>query len=347
MYVLKEHLMIRDKKHIDELISACLAGQLDRASQQELDAWADAAPENGRYFEHRQQEWFAAISEQQKAVFDKDRAFTRFLEKTEESCERIHPATNPPRQFRLSRIWKYAAAVAIAVIIAVFSYRKGEQKVVSHYTDMVIDVPLGSRTELQLPDGSTVCLNGRSHISYSQGFGIHDRSLTMTGEGYFEVQHNEELPFLVNTPNLSLQVIGTKFNFRDYTDDKEAIVSLLEGKVNLCNLLRKEEITLSPNERAVLDKKSGKMTHERTVATNAIQWTNGYLFFDEELLPDIVKELERSYNVRIQIANEELNHIKFYGNFIRREQTIQEVLDILSATGKINYRQKDSVIILY
>ena len=60
-----------------------------------------------------------------------------------------------------------------------------------------------------------------------------------------------------------------------------------------------------------------------------------------------MKELERSYNVRIQIANEELNHIKFYGNFIRREQTIQEVLDILSATGKINYRQKDSVIILY
>ena len=141
MYVLKEHLMIRDKKHIDELISACLAGQLDRASQQELDAWADAAPENGRYFEHRQQEWFAAISEQQKAVFDKDRAFTRFLEKTEDSCERIHPATNPPRQFRLSRIWKYAAAVAIAVIIAVFSYRRGEQKVVSHYTDIVIDVP--------------------------------------------------------------------------------------------------------------------------------------------------------------------------------------------------------------
>lgn len=339
--------MIRDKRHIDELISACLAGQLDRVRQQELDAWADAAPENGRYFEHRQQEWFAAISEQQKAVFDKDRAFTRFLEKTEENCVRTQTATKPPRLFRLSRVWEYAAAVAIAVVIAVFSYRRGEQKVVSHYTDIVIDVPLGSRTELQLPDGSTVCLNGGSHISYSQGFGIHDRSLKMTGEGYFEVQHDEELPFLVNTPSLSLRVIGTKFNFRDYTDDKEAIVSLLEGKVNLYNLLRQEEITLSPNERAVLDKKSGKMIHERTAATNAMQWTNGYLFFDEELLPDIVKELERSYNVRIQIANEELKHFKFYGNFIRREQTILEVLDVLSATGKINYRQQDSVIVLY
>ena len=126
------------------------------------------------------------------------------------------------------------------------------------------------------------------------------------------------------------------------------IVSLLEGKVALDNLVKKgEEICLFPNDRAVLDKKSGKIQLERAVATNAVQWTNGYLFFDEELLPDIVDELERSYGVRIEIKNEELNTFRFYGNFVRREQSINEVLEALAATGKVRYEIRETCIVLY
>lgn len=78
----------------------------------------------------------------------------------------------------------------------------------------------------------------------------------MIGEGYFEVKRNEEVPFLVKTNSLLVKVLGTKFNFRDYPDDAEAIVSLSEGKVALNNLLKKEkEAFLLPNERVVLNKR--------------------------------------------------------------------------------------------
>ena len=114
------------------------------------------------------------------------------------------------------------------------------------------------------------------------------------------------------------------------------------------NLLKKEkEAFLLPNERVVLNKKNGRMHVEYSTVSNALQWTNGYLFFDEELLPDVVKELERSYNVKIQIASDTLNTFRFYGNFVHREQNIQEVLEALSATRKIHYIIEGHNITLY
>lgn len=145
---------------------------------------------------------------------------------------------------------------------------------------------------------------------------------------------------------MQLQVLGTKFNFRDYPEDHEVIVSLLEGKVELNNLLRKEkEAVLAPDERAVLNKANGLLKVESVTASNASQWTDGYLFFDEELLPDIAKKLERSYNVKIHIANDSLKTFRFYGNFVRREQSIQEVLEALQSTKKCNIRLRTHITI--
>ena len=118
----------------------------------------------------------------------------------------------------------------------------------------------------------------RQRITYSQGFGVGNRKIELIGEGYFEVKRNEEVPFLVKTNSLLVKVLGTKFNFRDYPDDAEAIVSLSEGKVALNNLLKKEkEAFLLPNERVVLNKKNGRMHVEYSTVSNALQWTNGYL----------------------------------------------------------------------
>jgi ferric-dicitrate binding protein FerR (iron transport regulator) len=125
-------------------------------------------------------------------------------------------------------------------------------------------------------------------------------------------------------------------------------LSFLCWKVALNNLLKSEKETyLVPNERAVLDKSNGLMKVESVTASNASQWTDGYLFFDEELLPDIVEELERSYNVNIHIANDSLNKFRFYGNFVRREQGIQEVLDALASTEKIQYKIEERNITIY
>lgn len=337
--------MEEEKKYIDELIANYLTGGLDENNLSELKAWIAASAENETYFIQQREVWFSAVSREAASIYNKNKAFDTFR-------ERIHSSKKeqkPFRQgFRLSAMWRYAAVVAVIIAVGYLSYWRGEVNVKDTFADISVEAPLGSKTKLYLPDGTLVWLNAGSRMTYSQGFGVDNRKVELEGEGYFEVTRNEKIPFYVKTKDLQLRVLGTKFNFRDYPEDHEVVVSLLEGKVELNNMLKSEkEAFLAPDERAILNKSNGLMTVESVAASNASQWTDGYLFFDEELLPDIAKELERSYNVKIHIANDSLNNFRFYGNFVRREQNIQEVLDALASTEKIQYKIEERNITIY
>ena len=337
--------MEEEKKHIDEFIATYLTEGLDKNALAELKAWIAASPENEDYFIQQREVWFSAVSREAASKYNKDKAFDTFKNRI---GNRKQVEKAPRQEFRLSAVWRYAAIIAVILAVGCFSYWQGGVNVKDTFADISVEAPLGSRTKLYLPDGTLVWLNAGSRMTYSQGFGVDNRKVELEGEGYFEVQRNEKLPFFVKTKDLQLQVLGTKFNFRDYPEDHEVVVSLLEGKVGLSNLLKKEkEAFLAPDERAILNKANGLMTVETVTASNASQWTDGYLFFDEELLPDIVKELERSYNVNIHIANGSLNKFRFYGNFVRREQSIQEVLDALASTEKIQYKIEERNITIY
>ena len=337
--------MEEENKHIDELIANYLTEGLDKNALDVLKTWIAASAENQQYFIRQREIWFSAVSREAASVYDKDKAFENFRNRVESQKE-IQSTSR--RGFSLSALWRYAAVVAIIIAVGCISYWQGEVNVKDTFADISVEAPLGSKTKLYLPDGTLVWLNAGSRMTYSQGFGVDNRKVELEGEGYFEVKRNEKIPFFVKTKDLQLQVLGTKFNFRDYPEDHEVVVSLLEGKVGLNNLLREEkEAVLSPDERAVLNKANGLLTVESVTASNASQWTDGYLFFDEELLPDIAKELERSYNVKIHIANDSLKTFRFYGNFVRREQNIQEVLEALASTEKMQYKIEERNITIY
>lgn len=337
--------MEEENKHIDELIANYLTEGLDKNALDELKTWIAASAENQQYFIRQREIWFSAVSREAASVYDKDKTFENFRNRVESQKE-IQSTSR--RGFSLSALWRYAAVVAIIIAVGCISYWQGEVNVKDTFADISVEAPLGSKTKLYLPDGTLVWLNAGSRMTYSQGFGVDNRKVELEGEGYFEVKRNEKIPFFVKTKDLQLQVLGTKFNFRDYPEDHEVVVSLLEGKVGLNNLLREEkEAVLSPDERAVLNKANGLLTVESVTASNASQWTDGYLFFDEELLPDIAKELERSYNVKIHIANDSLKTFRFYGNFVRREQNIQEVLEALASTEKMQYKIEERNITIY
>ena len=147
-------------------------------------------------------------------------------------------------------------------------------------------------------------LNSDSKITYPLVFSGNSRKVILTGEAYFEVTKNSGQPFIVQTENFNVKVLGTKFNFRNYDEDEEVTVNLLEGEVQLENYVKKMGINyLSPSEKVTLNKLTGEMIISRAEVKNAKEWTNDGLFFDEMPLSDIVKELNRSYNVKINIAD--------------------------------------------
>ena len=285
--------------------------------------------------------WVSSAVADDTQQYDVDQAFERFRKRT--------GLDQSGRQsYKWYRTWSVAAvAIVLLGLITVTAYWQGSRQIQSNFSDIVVEAPLGSKTKLTLPDGSTVWLNAGSKMVYSQGFGVSDRRLAFQGEGYFEVEKNDEMPFLVQTHDVNVTVVGTKFNFRNYPEDEEAVVELLEGKVALEDQLKEEAVRyLSPNEKMVLHKATGEMDITSTKVKEATLWTENILLFDEDLLPDIVRELERSYHVQIEIENEDLKQTRFYGQFNQLEQNIYDVLDMLSETGKLKYHEEGKVIYL-
>ena len=325
---------------VDEQIIAFIKGELDAAGKSELEQWVTASPQNRDYFSKTCQVWLATGLEAYRDSFNADDAFSEF--------KMSHRGVLKRSGARRRVFTTIAAAAAAAVILFIGSYQLGRKSLKDEMTDIVAEAPLGSHLKMTLPDGSRIQLNAGSSVRYSQGFGVVDRKISLSGECYFEVATNEAVPFIVSTRDLDVKVIGTKFNFRNYPNDLEAIVSLLEGKVELGNRLRQEESKrfLNPGQRVILDKHLGEMRIETKNVENAIQWTSGNLFFDEELLPDITKELERYYNVKIDIRGERLRTLRIFGNIIPREMTIGEVLETLSATNRIDYTIADGNVTL-
>ena len=197
---------------------------------------------NRKYVRNKLEVWFSSGVADTAVQFDKDKAFSLFK-------QRIVGAEKKQKQmFRFS--WKTfmrAAAVVLILMIPFAAYWQGKQAVKQSFADMVVEAPMGAHTKLYLPDGTLVWLNAGSKIIYSQGFGVDDRRLRLEGEGYFEVMKNEEVPFEIDTKELDLRVLGTKFNFRNYPDDEEVTVNLMEGKVALRNGIREmPELYLTP-----------------------------------------------------------------------------------------------------
>jgi len=276
-----------------------------------------------------------AINMDDESGFNKDQAFQHFLERTINATEGIQ---KKPR-FKLYFL-RIAASVTLLIATSAIGYWFGTNKI-NNLTENLISVeaPFSSRSKMYLPDGTLVWLNAGSKITYAQNFGVKNRKITLVeGEAYFEVTKNDRIPFDITAQDLSVRVFGTKFNFRNYSDEDEESVTLLEGKVNVKNASdNKSGYLLFPNQKVIYDKAGKRMRLIDVKAKNSSAWTEGIIFFDEERLPDIVRELERLYDVKIELADKELYNYRFYGTFIRTEQTIQEVLNVFASTEKLKY----------
>jgi len=274
---------------------------------------------------------FTSISDSDRKRFDKDKAYQRFLMRTGKANERA----GRKKTWRI--VWQSAAAIAALIIVSYVSFIQGGKKMNIQYADIQIESPWGSQVKTILPDGTLVWLNADSKLTYSQAFGVNERKVYLSGEGYFEVTPDENLPFCVQTDELLVKALGTKFNIHSYSGDREASVCLLEGKVLIGNRIGQgKKIVMASGQKIFVDKKSGDMRLKQVTASHSVEWTAGNLFFDEDLLTDIAKYLERSYDVKITV-HPDLSNVRFYGNFFRKGLSIEKILNMLCSTGKMKY----------
>ena len=334
------------KEEIDNLISMYLTGDIDTQSLKTLVVWSKESLENSLYVRNKIEIWFSSGVVGSMTSFDKEKAFERFKNRIEKATI----AEEQKQRFTKSRSLKIFYRVAAAILIILLplaGYWGGMETVKSGFSDIVVEAPMGARTKLYLPDGTLVWLNAGSKITYSQGFGVNNRNLKLEGEGYFEVKRNEKVPFEINTKELDLTVLGTKFNFRNYEDDEEVVVNLLAGKVKLKNeLVASADVYMSPNEKVILSKETGRMVKTKINTSNSNLWTKDELYFDELLLEDIAKQLSRSFNVKIEVADS-LKNQRFYGSFRIVGNSIEKILETISSTNRMKYKYENNRYVVY
>lgn len=201
----------------------------------------------------------------------------------------------------------------------------------------------GEQFPLVLPDGSRVWLNAASSLTYPVSFtGQKDRTVTLSGEAYFEVAHNKAQPFKVRTDRQEVTVLGTHFDINSYGDGGVTKTTLLEGSVQLKSLAGKDSCRLAPGQQAVFGH------HIKVIpvdADDAVDWKNGYFIFDKETLGEIMLRVSRWYKVDVVYADQAAQDFVM-GGIVQRNNNLSAVLHVLSSTGSVHFKLDGSKVIV-
>ncbi len=225
------------------------------------------------------------------------------------------------------------------------SYQKKEETKGKSQVYNTINVPLGGEYKLTLADGTKVYLNSMTTLKYPVQFGPDNREVELSGEAYFEVVENKAKPFVVNTKEMKVEVLGTSFNVNAFEDSQNTVTTLVEGKVKLTHSLNSEyEQILNPNEQAILDNLTGKIALRTVDVNNFTSWKDGQLVFYDMPLESIMILLTRWYSAKVFYLNPEVKSIRFSGSLDKYDE-IGKFIDIIDATHQVEVKIKDDTIL--
>ncbi|MFC0517057.1 FecR family protein [Mucilaginibacter angelicae] len=192
-----------------------------------------------------------------------------------------------------------------------------------------ISTPRGGQYQLVLPDGSKVCLNSASSLSFPTRFTGKTREVTITGEAYFEVTKNAKMPFRVKSDNTTVEVLGTHFNIMAYSDEAEMKTTLLEGSVKISNGTASG--ILKPGQQALLNKAGRLKVLSDVDVDDEIAWKDGIFQFRDAGIDAIMRQAARWYDVEVAYEGK-IPQREFTGR-ISRNVKASELMNMLGYAG--------------
>ncbi|MEO1011951.1 MAG: FecR domain-containing protein [Bacteroidota bacterium] len=215
------------------------------------------------------------------------------------------------RKKSTGRIYRLAASLAILIGLSIggryLFFETGTGEPVDR---TVVTTEWGQKNKLTLPDGTTVRLNSGSTLTFPETFHeFENREVTLSGEGFFEVTHNPNKPFVIRTGNVTTKVLGTSFNVNAYPENEEVSVTVATGKVQVISNrdgATDKEVLVMPNAQALFNKTKGTLDVSQVAIDRYLNWKDGILRFDDVTLAEAVKLLRRWYGVEFVFGKEEL-----------------------------------------
>lgn len=209
----------------------------------------------------------------------------------------------------------------------------------------VVSVPLGQRVNLTLADGTQVCLNAGSKLSYPAAFAGDIRKVELDGEAYFEVSKNKEKPFVVHTQMCDVEVLGTKFNVDAYSGKNTFSAALMEGRIKVDNNNAPADVIyLSPSQQVSL--KNGKLDVTPIVDYDIYRWKEGLICFTNVNFVELMQRIEKYYGVSMAVENDGLAKYAFSGKF-RISDGIDNLLRVLQKDVHFDFERSEDGNTIY
>ena len=208
-----------------------------------------------------------------------------------------------------------------------------------------IETPRGGQYQVNLPDGSKVWLNAASSLVYPTQFKGNERNVKVSGEAYFEVTPNKDMPFRVKSRNQIIEVLGTHFNVNAYTDESVVRTTLLEGLVSIKpdSSTGLENKVLKPGQESLLGKNGIKIQEADIEGVTA--WKNGDFVFKEESLVSVMRKVSKWYDVDVSYEKG-INENLIFSGLVSRSRNISAILSNMELTGKVHFKIEGRRIIV-
>lgn len=229
-------------------------------------------------------------------------------------------------------------AAAAAIFIISFTVYLQLQKRSYPAQLIALNVAAHQKKQVSLPDGSQVWVNERSELRYPKTFNGKLREVYLSGEAYFDIQHDIAKPFIIHTGSVITTVLGTAFNIREDKNHHRIEVTVTRGKVSVANGNELLGI-ITPNQQISYDISKDKAVKETVDASMVIAWQKSDLHFEDVSFEEATDQLQRHFNVKISFSNNKLKNCRFTGTSLKEEK-LDKILKVICAFNNATYRIK-------
>lgn len=345
------------------LIACYLAGECTRDDEYRVDQWIESDPINKRLMDDFRQIWEATqkgnkdLSDYFDPEEDWDELRHRMInsryEEEKESFGTSILQLNEQSMLSKNRytfIVRVAAIILVTSLIGILAYQNIDQQPQNIVEPVLREIAMekGQRGNITLSDGTKVTLNAESKIILPNVFKADKREITLEGQAYFDVSHNPDRPFIINTDRAIVRVLGTSLDIRSYPEDGSVQVVVKEGKVSLKSNKDcvKEDAVLTAGELGQLDLSNDRITTSKVDDMDLfLSWTEGYLKFRDASLAKVAEELERKYDIDIKFDQANLKNLRLTAEL--KSRTIQYNLDVISTSLDVGYKMDQQLITFY
>lgn len=264
----------------------------------------------------------------------------------EADCRDENPLVNAggnDRKRAVLRVFMRSAAVVVLVAAAWSAGILIEKEMMYRDLSMrmsVVEIPAGQRMSMNLPDGTEIFLNGGSRLEYPQVFDRKCRRISLSGEAFLTVAHDEGHPFVVETFASNVEVLGTEFNVYADEESGEFSTTLLNGKIKVTTRGEEyDQVTLKPDERVEFIDNHLVVSH--VSAADYVSWVDGYVSLGETDFETLMHRFEKAYGVNIVIERKDSIVVGYRSGKIRVSEGVDFALRLLQEACDFSYEKDD------